>query len=67
MKTILKRTISLGNFPKVKSVKKGKRCKCDFLSQKDIEIIKQSEREFENGEEISAEVVFKELREKYGY
>ena len=64
---MLKRKISLGNFPKLKKVKKSKRCKCDFLNQKDIEIIKQSEREFENGEEISAEAVFKELREEYGY
>ena len=32
-----------------------------------IEKLKQSEREIENGEGIESDIVFKELRQKYGY
>ena len=38
-----------------------------FFTEEIIEKLKQSEREIENGELVPAEVVFKEMRQKYGY
>lgn len=67
MNMLFKKTITLKNLPEIRKVLKHKINKFDFLTLKDIAIMRQSEKEFANGEGISSEIVFKELREKYGY
>lgn len=47
--------------------KRPQKAKDKFLTSEIVEKLKQSEKEIERGEVVSADIVFKELREKYGY